>query len=259
MKTIAINRIRAKRSYSVKEAADVLRAHPRTIQAWIKSGLRILDGSRPFLIMGGDLKSFLAKRIQNRKQALGPDEFYCFRCKTRVTASGVSTIPGRAIGLGKISLRLKGSCVACGCPVNKFSAVTVVPIEASATYGLIDDLAYEVRKGANREAAGLIRELPVGPGLKSAGVSARTEAPPVSPPAAQPGPARTGSDVPRQSPPSPQCPSAQAAPQGPGEEWIDDPHPATLKQCNRASGRFQAPHAEEKVAAEAGKKINGGR
>ena len=107
----------------MKQAAELLGVHVRTVQGWIKSGLRILDGSKPFLIMGSDLKSFRAQELQKRKQALGPAEFYCFRCKARVTASQIETIPGKAIGHEKISVRLKGVCAVCGAQVNRFSAV----------------------------------------------------------------------------------------------------------------------------------------
>jgi hypothetical protein len=127
-KRYRLNLIRGKRSYSVKEVAELLAVHVRTVQSWIKSGLRILEGSRPFLLMGRELKSFLAVETQNRKRPLGPDEFYCFRCRKAVKASQLETIHlNKTMGHDKLAVVLKGFCATCGGKVNRFSAVPKSP------------------------------------------------------------------------------------------------------------------------------------
>lgn len=123
-KRYRLNLIRGKRSYSVKEAAELLAVHVRTVQSWIKSGLHILEGSRPFLMMGQELKSFLAVETQKRKRPLGPDEFYCVRCRKAVKASQMETIHlNKTMGHDKLAVMLKGFCAVCGGRVNRFSTV----------------------------------------------------------------------------------------------------------------------------------------
>ncbi len=127
-KRYRLNVIRAKRSYSVKEAGQLLNVHIRTIQSWIKSGLRILEGSRPYLMMGHELKSFLVVETQKQKRPLGPDEFYCVRCRGAVTASQVETVHlGKTMGHDKMAVVLKGLCAVCGGKVNRFSVVPKPP------------------------------------------------------------------------------------------------------------------------------------
>jgi excisionase family DNA binding protein len=123
-KRYRLNLIRAKRSYTVKEAAELLSVHVRTIQCWIKGGLRVLDGSRPFLMMGHELKSFLAVETQKQKRPLSADEFYCVRCRAAVKASGVETFPtDKTMGRDKLAVILKGLCAVCGGKVNRFSTI----------------------------------------------------------------------------------------------------------------------------------------
>lgn len=131
-RTYSLNRIRAKRSYSVKEASDTLGTHIRTVQGWIKEGLRVLEGSRPYLIMGRELKSFLAEKSRKRKRTLAEGEFYCLRCKA-VVRSGPITVQGlgKTLGDGRISVVLRGTCETCGGRLNRFDAVESETLRAA--------------------------------------------------------------------------------------------------------------------------------
>lgn len=123
-KRYSLNVIRAKRSYSVIEAAEALGVHIRTIQSWIKRGLHILDGSRPYLIMGHAVKSFLTAEAQKQRHQLGSGEFFCFRCRKAVVGSQIQTIStGKTMGRNKESVIFKGVCTTCGGKVNVFSTV----------------------------------------------------------------------------------------------------------------------------------------
>lgn len=129
-----LNLIHAKRSYTVKEAAALLEVHVRTVQSWIKSGLRVLEGSRPFLMMGGALKSFLAGEARKQKRPLGADEFFCVRCRSAVKASQVETIPtNKTMGRDKLAVVLKGLCAVCGGKVNRFSTMPRPPTGETPT------------------------------------------------------------------------------------------------------------------------------
>ncbi len=43
-KRYRLNLIRAKMSYTMKKAGKLLEVHVRTVQSWVKSGLRVLEG-----------------------------------------------------------------------------------------------------------------------------------------------------------------------------------------------------------------------
>ena len=68
-------------SYTVDEAARLMRAHKNTIRNWIRQGLPVLPGCRPALIHGAELKAFLQKRRLSAKQACGPGRLYCLKCR----------------------------------------------------------------------------------------------------------------------------------------------------------------------------------
>src|SRR5215471_15431674 len=71
--------IKIHRSYSIYEAAQLLRAHKNTIRTWIKQGLPIIDRRRPTLIYGADLSAFLKNRRNRAKQPCPPGHMYCFK------------------------------------------------------------------------------------------------------------------------------------------------------------------------------------
>lgn len=69
------------RNYTVEEAAAALRVHKNTVRQWVKSGLPIIDDKRPTIILGLALQNFLQDRRKKAKQAWGPGEIYCVKCR----------------------------------------------------------------------------------------------------------------------------------------------------------------------------------
>ncbi len=69
------------RSYTVEEAARALGAHKNTIRAWLKCGLRRVEGIYPTLIRGADLAAFLSRRRTIGKRPCPPGHLYCLRCR----------------------------------------------------------------------------------------------------------------------------------------------------------------------------------
>jgi hypothetical protein len=84
-------RIKTLRSYTIDEAASVLRVHRNAVRYWIrKSGLPVFNEQRPHLIQGGDLVSFLKARREARRRSCGPGQFFCLKCREpRTSAEGM--------------------------------------------------------------------------------------------------------------------------------------------------------------------------
>jgi len=123
-KTYNLRRIRNKRSYSFKELADLLRVHVRTVQAWHKDGMPIIECSQyPYLVLGSDVKAYL-KNLQSKRQVkLRAGECYCVACHKAVKPLGVKKQSNnRKMGEGKESISLIGKCPFCQNKVFRFDS-----------------------------------------------------------------------------------------------------------------------------------------
>ena len=112
--------IKSKRSYTYREIASHYKIHVRTVQSWRKDGLKIMELSQPYLVMGSDLICFLKSRQADRKIFLKSDEFYCLICRKPVEALNIESIYNGELGGGKSSIRLLGICPNCGGRINRF-------------------------------------------------------------------------------------------------------------------------------------------
>lgn len=121
---ISAARVKSNWCYSVDEAADIVGVTVQTIRAWFKQGLRCLNGCRPTLILGADLKAFLQDRKRKNAQTLVLGEFHCFRCQApKAAAFGIATYFPHSQSQG----RLQAFCETCEGPVNRFIARTDLP------------------------------------------------------------------------------------------------------------------------------------
>jgi hypothetical protein len=80
--------IKSLKCYTITEAAHAAGVTPRTIRAWSRNGLRLMDSCRPVLIRGDDLLNHMKAQRQNRKAKTGPGEFYCLSCKAARKPAG---------------------------------------------------------------------------------------------------------------------------------------------------------------------------
>ena len=60
----------------MEEAARLFGTHRNTVRAWLKAGLKAIDGSRPVLILGSELRRFLDERRAKRKCPTPPGMIY---------------------------------------------------------------------------------------------------------------------------------------------------------------------------------------
>src|SRR5437899_11341670 len=73
--------VKRQRSYDAGELAALLRVHKNTVSHWQRAGLKPLDGRRPVLFHGSDVRAFLASRNASRKVPCPPGTLYCFSCR----------------------------------------------------------------------------------------------------------------------------------------------------------------------------------
>jgi hypothetical protein len=119
------NLVRLRRSYTFAEIAEVYGIHARTVQGWRKQGLNVIDDkSKPFLIIGADVRSFLREKQRKRKRPLKPGEFFCPRCgiprkslQNRISVE----ITNKRLGRYRQAI-IKGTCKVCRCRLFRFSS-----------------------------------------------------------------------------------------------------------------------------------------
>jgi DNA-binding transcriptional MerR regulator len=76
-----LNLIKATQLYDTNEIAKLFGLHRNTVRHWFKDGLRPIDDRRPIYVHGSDLKAFLSRRQEARRQKCALGEIYCFRCR----------------------------------------------------------------------------------------------------------------------------------------------------------------------------------
>jgi Helix-turn-helix domain len=87
MRRYDCRRVKKHRSYTVAEVERLLAVHAHTVRRWIANGLPLVCATRPVLIHGEDLRSFLAER-QPSKQPLRPGMIFCVRCRAPRSPAG---------------------------------------------------------------------------------------------------------------------------------------------------------------------------
>ncbi len=115
--------IKAFKTYTIEEAAEVSGVSPRTIRNWASDGLRVMDKARPALIRGDDLRDHIKSQRAKRAVKTRIDTFYCVCCQRERRAAeemaDCSVIGGRA--------KLTALCEACGTVLSKPVAVARIP------------------------------------------------------------------------------------------------------------------------------------
>jgi Helix-turn-helix domain len=122
-KKACLNRIKLLHVYTIEEAAEVSGVSPRTIRNWAAKGLRVMDGERPALIRGDDLKAYIRSQRKFRKSKTAPDTIFCVCCRqTRRPAGGMAdcTVTGNRATLTAL-------CDVCETVISKPVAKARIP------------------------------------------------------------------------------------------------------------------------------------
>jgi hypothetical protein len=57
--------------------ARLFNVHKNTIRSWLKQGLAAIDGQRPTVTRGEEIRRFLTDRRTRTKQTCGPGRIFC--------------------------------------------------------------------------------------------------------------------------------------------------------------------------------------
>jgi hypothetical protein len=118
--------IKARHSYSFSEIAEVYGIRTYSVQRWRKEGLRVLDeASRPFLVMGAEIRRFLEERQRRRRHPLKPGEFFCPKCRCArrsVPGALLTEITEKRLGKRNRQAFIRGVCEVCGQRLLLFSS-----------------------------------------------------------------------------------------------------------------------------------------
>ena len=99
------------RSYSVEEIARLLSVHKNTVRSWLKQGLEPIDGQRPSVVRGEEVRRFLTERRARAKRPSGPGRIYCLPCRApKVPALKMAECITTSDTIGT----LQGICPDCG-------------------------------------------------------------------------------------------------------------------------------------------------
>lgn len=117
--------IKERESYFLKQIAELLGVHGRTILTWKQEGLPVINQEKPYMVMGYDLKEFLRKKYAKRRIKLQSNEFYCTKCREAVRSTDNQVwleTSGKFIGKqGFKDVVIKGICEFCNLRINRFS------------------------------------------------------------------------------------------------------------------------------------------
>src|SRR6478609_8832001 len=99
------------RSYSVEEVSRLFAIHKNTVRNWLRQGLTAIDGQRPTVIKGAELRRFLTDRRTRSKQTCGPGRIYCLPCRAPKVPAGNMA---ECVAAGDTIGTLCGICPDCG-------------------------------------------------------------------------------------------------------------------------------------------------
>jgi hypothetical protein len=119
------------RSYSVEEIACLFNVHKNTVRNWLRQGLQPIDGRRPTVVRGEEIRRFLTERRAHAKQTCGPGRIYCLPCHAPKVPAGKFV---ECVQTGETTGTLQGICPDCDRMIYR----TVNPQKIAAACGDLD-------------------------------------------------------------------------------------------------------------------------
>lgn len=119
------------RSYSVEEIARLFKVHKNTVRNWLQQGLKSIDGQRPTVARGEEIRRFLGERRKRAKRPSGPGRIYCLPCRAPMVPAGNMA---ECVMTGDTTGTLQGICPGC----NRMIYRRVNPQKLNAVRGDLD-------------------------------------------------------------------------------------------------------------------------
>lgn len=123
-KKINVNLVKRNKFYTTQMLRKELCVHIRSIQSWVKQGMKVASNERPRLFWGQDVKNFLKEKQKSRKILLAANEFYCLHCRKAVSSVNNKVFiseTGKIVGDDIPELQIMGICDQCGSWVYRIS------------------------------------------------------------------------------------------------------------------------------------------
>src|SRR6185437_2734192 len=126
------------RSYSVEEVSRLFAVHKNTVRNWLRHGLTPIDGKRPILIRGVELRRFLTDRRVSARQICGPGRIFCLPCRAPKVPAGNMV---ECVATGDTNGTLQGICPDCDRMIYR----KVNPRKLAAVRGNLDITVTQAR------------------------------------------------------------------------------------------------------------------
>jgi len=98
-------------NYTVAEVARLFGVHRNTVRSWLRNGLEAVKVGHAILILGDELRAYLARRRASRRVRCTPGSMYCLKCRAARRPPAELT---EAVALTATTLNLRGLCPLCG-------------------------------------------------------------------------------------------------------------------------------------------------
>ena len=118
-----LRNIRTSHVYTLPEIAENLDRELSTIKRWVKEGLPTIEGSKPPLVDGTELKAWLVQKWQSKKNPCNDGELYCCSCsKPQTPIDGSVSLEPRT----DKTITIRGECSQCGGPQNQTGSLAKI-------------------------------------------------------------------------------------------------------------------------------------
>src|SRR5215813_1924570 len=131
-------RAKIHRSYSVEEISRLFAIHKNTARNWLRQGLAAIDGARPTVVRGVELRRFLTERRMSARQTCGPGRIFCLPCRAPKVPAGNMA---ECIQTGDTTGTLRGICPDCDRMIYR----RVNPLKLGAVRGDLDVTVTQAR------------------------------------------------------------------------------------------------------------------
>lgn len=127
-----LRKIRTSHVYTLPEIAQCLDRKLPTLKRWVNNGLPVIEGSKPPLVDGAELKAWLVHKWQSNKKPCEDGELYCCPCsKPQKPLTGSVTLSPRT----DKTITINGKCEECGQPQEQVGSLSKLE-EIRATFCL---------------------------------------------------------------------------------------------------------------------------